>query len=125
MEKFFIPNNVPSSKNSRQWTGRFLVASKSTQKWRKETASYWSEMAEKFRAVAENLEKPLTVNFTLIRGTRHQFDYVNPLQTILDEMVAYKWIPDDNADEILPVFKPYSYDKANPGVIIEIVDAKK
>lgn len=118
--EYWIPGNVPSSKNSRVWTGKFLVASKSTQKWRKDTANHWKSMREAFRALTEQIAKPLKVTFTFVRGTKHQFDYVNPLQTILDEMVHHGWIDDDNADEVIPIFKPYEYDKNNPGVKIEV-----
>jgi hypothetical protein len=122
----FIPGNVPSSKNSRVWTGKFLVASKSTHKWRKDTESYWESMRNEFLEFTKDLQKPLIISFTFIRGTKHKFDYPNPLQTILDEMVTKKWIPDDNADEILPVFEKYEYNKKNPGVKIKIItDAKK
>jgi hypothetical protein len=121
MAEIFIPGNVPSSKNSRVWTGKFFVVSKTTTKWRKSTASDWELNRLAFTQKADQLPKPITVKFTFIRGTKHKFDYVNPLQTVLDEMVHKQWIIDDNADEILPVFGTYSYDKENPGVKIEIL----
>ena len=64
---------------------------------------------------------PFYIEFTFVRGTKHKFDYINPCQTIQDLMVKYKWIPDDNADEIIPVFKPYQYDKEKPGVFINVL----
>ena len=36
-------------------------------------------------------------------------------------MVKYGWIEDDNADNLIPVFGLYSYDKENSGVIIELI----
>jgi hypothetical protein len=36
-------------------------------------------------------------------------------------MVKNGWIEDDNMEHIIPVFKPYQYDKEKPGVIIEIL----
>lgn len=118
--EWFIPGNVPSSKNSRVWTGKFFVVSKATTQWRKSTKKWWEELAYSFKDVVKDLPKPIVVKFTFIRGTKHKFDYVNPLQTILDEMTHNNWIPDDNADEILPVFGTYQYSKSNPGVLIEI-----
>ena len=33
MNSVFIPGNTPSSKNSQQWTGKYLVKSKTTQRY--------------------------------------------------------------------------------------------
>lgn len=124
MNEIFIPGNVPSSKNSKVWTGKFLVWSKTAQKYVKSTESHWKkhsfEFLEQYYYHTEGIN-PLKVSFKFIRGSRHKFDYANPLQTVLDLMVKYGWIPDDNADIILPVFEPYEYDKENPGVIIKII----
>jgi hypothetical protein len=40
-------------------------------------------------------------------------------------MVTHGWLEDDNMVNILPVFKPYKYDKEKPGVIIEILKDEK
>lgn len=117
----FIPNNVPSSKNSKQWTGRRLVWSKTSQKYRRDTEIYWLQYKEEWLRMIEGKEFPLRVSFKFIRKSKHQFDYVNPLQTVLDLMVIYEWIPDDNADIIIPVFDYYEYDKHNPGVQINVL----
>lgn len=117
----FIPGNVPSSKNSRVWTGKFFIASKQTTKWRKETENDWINNKESFLKSLENKEKPYKISFKFVRESKHKFDYVNPLQTIQDEMVKHGWLEDDNSDEILPVFEPYSYSKDKPGVYITIL----
>ena len=125
MRQIFIPGNVASSKNSKVWTGKHLVWSKASQKYKKDTEEYWIKYKQLFldsiRDEDGHSKFPLKVSFTFIRGTKHKFDYVNPLQTILDLMVEYRWIPDDNADEIIPSFKPYKYDKDKPGVIIKVL----
>jgi hypothetical protein len=64
------------------------------------------------------------IGLTFIRNSRHKFDYINPAQTVQDDMVNYGWIDDDNADVIIPVFIEYVYDKNNPGVMIELLDCK-
>lgn len=125
MKKWFIPGNVPSSKNSRQWTGKYFIASKSTQLYRKDTETYWTAFKEEFLQEAAKHEPPYVVAFEFIRGTKHKFDYVNPLQTIQDEMVKYEWIEDDNADILIPVLLPYKYDKTSPGVIIYFLNDEK
>ena len=45
--KWFIPGNVPSSKNGRRWTGKYFIASKSTMKYRKAT-KYYKQFAPLF-----------------------------------------------------------------------------
>ena len=119
--KVFIPENCPSSKNGKVWTGKRLVWSKAAQKYRKKVATYLEENSVEFRKHIDKEELPAIVHFKFVRGTKHQFDYVNPLQTILDLMVEHNWIPDDNSDVILPVFEPYEYNKECPGVEISLI----
>jgi len=120
-KKWFIPGNVPSSKNGRRWTGKYFIASKSTMKYRKDTKSFFEKYAPEFKEELKKHTLPVKVSFTFIRGSKHKFDYINPAQTIQDDMVAYGWIKDDNCEFIIPVFEPYSYDKINPGVEIKII----
>lgn len=130
MEKYmtyFIPGNTPSSKNSKQIIYRggknILLWSKLAQKYKKDTKEYWIKQGEKFRQECNfNNTYPLKVAFKFVRNSHRRFDYVNPLQTVLDLMVEYNWIPDDNADIIIPVFEQYEYNKENPGVIIKILN---
>lgn len=118
----FVPFNTPSSKNGRQWTGKHLIASKATQKWRKLSKPYWKSEKPKFLQMIQGLPKPLNLEFTFIRDSRRKFDYVNPLQTILDEMVAYGWIEDDDCLNVKPFFGTYSVNKLKAGVIIKVKD---
>ena len=119
--KWFIPGNVPSSKNGRRWTGKYFIASKSTMKYRKDTKSFFEKYAPEFKEELKKHTLPVKVSFAFIRGSKHKFDYINPAQTTQDDMVTYDWIEDDNMENIIPVFEPYSYDKVNPGVEIKII----
>ena len=119
--KWFIPGNVPSSKNGRRWTGRYFVSSKATTKYRKDTAIYFEKFRKGFRKQLAKLELPVRISFKFIRGSKHKFDYINPAQTTQDDMVKHHWIDDDNCDNIIPVFEPYEYDKKNPGVEIKLI----
>ena len=119
--KWFIPGNVPSSKNGRRWTGKYFVSSKATTKYRKDTAIYFEKFRKGFRKQLAKLELPVKISFKFIRGSRHKFDYINPAQTTQDDMVKHHWIDDDNCDNIIPVFEPYEYDKKNPGVEIKLL----
>jgi len=122
--RVFIPGNVPSSKNNKQWTGRYLVWSKAAQKYRKDTKEHWKQHFSDFRKVVENEifkgRVPIRIHFLFVRKSKHKFDYPNPLQTVLDLMVEFQWIPDDNADVVLPIFDEYVYNKEQPGVYITI-----
>lgn len=120
--KFFIPGNVPSSKNGRRWTGKYFIASKAVMNYRKASKIYYINQSSKFRKEFNKFIKPVIINFTFIRNSKRKFDYINPAQTVQDDMVEYKWIEDDNADIIIPQFNEYKYNKKNPGVIIEISD---
>jgi len=122
MAKYFIPGNVPSSKNGRRWTGKYFISSKTVMKYRKDTKSFYQNYASQFQKELKKHKLPVKIAFTFIRGTRHKFDYLNPAQTVQDDMVTHGWIEDDNMKFIIPVFKPYQYDKEKPGVIIEIIN---
>ena len=119
-KEWFIPFNVPSSKNSRRWTGKYFIASKTVMTYRKNTKKYYEQYASDFKTEYDKYEKPVKISFTFIRGSKHKFDYINPAQTVQDDMVKNNWIPDDNADNMIPVFEKFIYDKKNPGVIIKI-----
>lgn len=117
----FIEGNVPSSKNGRMWTGKFSIASKTTRKYYKNSEGDWEIQKYAFLNLLKDKEKPYKISFLFIRGSKHKFDYANPLNTVQDRMVKFGWIPDDDADTILPVLIPYEYDKAKPGVWIDVL----
>lgn len=123
-KSIFISGNVPSSKNSKQMivnNGRtFFVWSKTAQKYVRSTKKEYVSYAPIFKKHLEGLKKPYRISFKFIRGSKHKFDYPNPLQTVMDLMVLYGWLEDDNVDEIIPVFELYSYSKERPGVLIGI-----
>ena len=118
----FIPCNVPSSKNSKRWTGKMLINSKNVMKYKDETENFWILEGHKFRKAVKNLEIPLKVHFYFFRDSRRKFDYINPAQTVQDQMVRYEWIPDDNMTEIIPVFDGFEVDRDNPGIRIKVYE---
>lgn len=117
----FIPGNCPSSKNGRQWTGKYSVGSKSTQKYYRESKEAWEENKKNFSKLLKGKVKPYKIEMTFVRNSHRKFDYINPAQTIQDQMVKYGWIDDDNATEIIPVFAPFQYDKENAGTYIKVL----
>ena len=126
----FIPGSVPSSKNSKVWTGKFLVHSKATQAYMSNTKFYWAKYRSEFQKAVKHMPKPLYIGFHFVRATRHKYDFINPLQTVQDLMVEYRWLEDDNMEEMIPfpitdtvngkeVFT--SYNKTKPGVYIKLL----
>jgi len=119
--KIFIPGNVPSSKNSKRWTGKMLINSKTVMKYNKETKGHYLQYKVLFKNQIKTKELPVTISFKFVRGSKHKFDYINPAQTVQDLMVKNGWIEDDNCDYMIPCFEPYEYNKEKPGVYIEII----
>ena len=122
----FIEGNVPSSKNSKQWTGKFLVSSASVARWKKETKPFWEENKETFLKMVSDKSKPYLIGFHFVRKTRAKYDFVNPVQTIQDEMKNHGWIIDDNITEMVPIpvamnGSYWSVDPENPGVFITVL----
>lgn len=116
----FIPGNVPSSKNSRVWTGKFFVASKTVQNYCKNSKQYWIDQREVFLDLIHEQEPPYKVKFKFVRNSIRLFDYINPLQTVQDLMVTHGWIEDDNADFLIPKLLKYELDYSKSGVWISV-----
>lgn len=121
MTQIFIPVNVPSSKNSKQWTGKYLVHSVVVQRYLKATGVEWMENRDLFLTMIQGLNKPHFVHLTFLRDSRRKFDYHNACQIIFDVMKEWSYILDDNADEVVPVYGRYQYNKEKPGVIIRVL----
>lgn len=122
----FIPGHVSSSKNSKQWTGRFLVNSKQTAKYIKDSEIGFKSNIAAFKLMLKNKSKPYKIGLHFVRKSRHKYDFHNVVQTVTDLMTKYEYIDDDNTTEILPfplkVNGAYeTYDKDNPGVYIKIL----
>jgi hypothetical protein len=127
MNKIFIPGNVPSSKNSKQWTGKMLINSKPVRNYIKNTKEHYVKCKEEFDSHLVTMQGdcrtyPLHIDFYFVRNSKRKFDYINPAQTVQDLMVKYEWIEDDNCDIIIPHFSGYHVDKENPGVYITLLN---
>ena len=120
-KEIFISGNVPSSKNGKRWTGKYLIHSKTVMTYIKNSKNDYVDNKEKFLNMIENKEIPYKISFKFHRSSRRKFDYINPCQTVQDLMVKYGWIEDDNCLFIIPSFEEYEYNKEKPGVTIKIL----
>lgn len=146
MEKIksvFIKGNIPSSKNSKVATSRGVFHSKAVSKFlreqgiqhyssgRKEVTLYKTiplkfpvkELKELFKDV----QYPCELGLHFVRDKKTKFDFINISQIIMDILVAFDIIPDDNMDYIIPYAhvidnRYYTVDKLNPGVYIVVKD---
>ena len=139
----FLDCQIPSSKNSKVATSTGVFHSKTVGKFlrahgiqhyssgRKEVTLYKTiplmfpvkELKELFADVTY----PCEVGLHFVRDTKAKFDFINICQIVMDLMVAFEIIPDDNMDYIIPYAhvidgKYYSVDKTNPGVYIVVKD---
>ena len=126
---WFIPGEVPSSKNSKQIlrtkTGRwFIGSSKPSLAYKTTRGILYVNMKNSFRKAVDSLGDnpyPLTVDFLFIRKTKRAFDYNNISQMVQDMMVVHGVIPDDSCNYLIPHFSGFEVNPKNPGVIIKIL----
>lgn len=64
---------------------------------------------------------PIKLGIFIYRRTRGKFDYINIVQGLFDMLVKEKYLPDDDANTVIPVFLGYKVDKENPRVIISVL----
>ena len=121
----YLKGNVPSSKNSKRWTGRNLIPSKTVENYLEQYEIQYKLYANKFKEMIKDKKKPYYIGFYFIRNSKRKFDYNNLTQLPQDLMVKYKWLDDDNADYIVPIGLGYIVNKAKAGLIITVLDTKE
>ena len=82
--EIFISGNVPSSKNGKRWTGKYLIHSKTTMRYIKTSKEEYLEHTYPFKEFVKRFNTPYVIHFKFYRKSRRKFDYVNPLQTVQD-----------------------------------------
>ncbi len=122
----FIPGNVPSSKNSRIWTGTRSIKSGLCQKYISQNGWTFALNRNKFIAMLAHKNRPYLIGFHFVRDSNRRFDFCNAVQIIQDLMVKYGWIEDDNCSVMFPLPLQinglfYTVDKNNPGVYISVI----
>ncbi len=135
MNRIIIFGEAYSSKNSRQVfrskdaAGKVrTIVSKSDNAKKQESDYFWqlsdAKRKNDWLAMVGNLEYPYRINFHFVRKTKRRWDYINLIQNLLDSMVKCKYIEDDDADHVIPIFHPYAIDKENPRVEFWVEGAK-
>jgi hypothetical protein len=119
----FIHGNVPSSKNSKQWTGKFLINSKTVRNYLQKHEHQWGDEVW----VKDRIPVPVIVGFHFVRDSHRKFDFHNAVQLCADLMVKHGWIDDDDMNHFIPVpftikGEWFSYNKEFPGVYIKIFE---
>ena len=146
----FIPNNVPSLKNSKVATTvgmgqnkkTVLLPSKTVKKYLQkmgiqkyspkgsvdEYATRPNIFRESVGDYFEGIQLPVRVKFFFVRDSRRKFDFHNAVQIIADLLVAHGFIPDDNMDCFVPYpmtsnGRDYAVDPKHPGVWLKKIEA--
>jgi len=127
-----IPGELYSSKNHRR---PMLSKSKSTGKTKimnvkSEKAEHhfndllWllqdADRRRRWSLMTDGKPYPLRVCFKIYRRTNGRFDYTNILQNLLDAMVKARYLPDDDAQHLIPEVLPYEKDPDNPRTVITV-----
>ena len=120
-----IVGEIHSSKNSRRIfrtrSGQpFIAKSAKSKEDEGSFAIQLYQQRDTWDRMTAGLSYPLKITFLFIRASKRRFDYVNMAQGILDAMVKAEYLPDDNADYVIPEFLPYIIDKASPGCSISV-----
>lgn len=116
--EFFISGNTASSKNSQRIIGKRLIKSKVAMRCFNNYIPQLLSIKSKWLKETADKPKPLHLHIQFVRDSRRRFDYINACQTLQDCMVKAGLIKDDNANELLPIFEPYLYNKNNGGVYV-------
>ena len=137
----FIPENVPSSKNSKVITPKGLFMSKTVRRYlqkigvkkysvsQKTVENYktrpnlFAIAVKQMREDLKHRAMPVIVGFHFVRGSKRKFDFHNMCQVVADLLVAHDVIPDDDMTHFIPEAvkvggKWYSVCKGKPGVYL-------
>lgn len=63
---------------------------------------------------------PVCLNIKIYRKTKRKFDYNNIIQGLQDILVEAGYLPDDDAEHLIPFFEPYDVDSKNPRVVLSL-----
>lgn len=103
----FIPGNVPSSKNSRMPHPKIkgcIIPSSQTSAYYRNTEDHWNlnSMAFRYNWDKFAVRKPWPIYIGFVRADKRRYDWINPVQCVMDRMVKFNWIDDDDVSNVIP-----------------------
>jgi hypothetical protein len=116
---------VKCGKTTKSGKRSMLANSKVVQEYIEAHAQDYINNRPLFLKLSEGIDRPLFAGMYLIRDSHRRWDFGNITQVITDLMKDHGLIPDDNTDNIIPLYLGSHVDKNKPGCIIYIVDTKK
>jgi hypothetical protein len=130
--EWYISGQVPSKKNCQQLyvkklsNGKIIPGTTTSQRYKDyitATKNYWVVFGKEFNKtmLLLGLNWPVSIEFTFVRSTMQEVDYVGPLESVQDIMQDYGWLPNDDYKHLKPVLGDMEVDKNNPGVRIKLL----
>lgn len=126
MQTITLYGELYSKKNSKRVFSRYgktvVLPSKVYEKSKPDFL--WQLKDAKNKKIWENLmaktKYPICLNIKIYRKTKRKFDYNNIIQGLQDILVEADYLPDDDADHLIPFFEPYDVDSKNPRVLLSL-----
>lgn len=100
-----------SKKNSKVIAKKRILSSKRVREYEERMLPIYIENRKEWKNQFDKAEKPVKIEFYLIRPTKSKFDVLNMLQLPLDMMQTAEWIPDDDVYTVLPIFAGWEINK--------------
>jgi hypothetical protein len=101
----FTGLNVPSSKNSKTWTGKILIKSKLCQRYIKWAEPLFKANKPLWESQIQKVEQlPIKVEFYFYRDSKRHWDFINILQIIADIMQAEGYLENDDTTHFIPYY---------------------
>lgn len=100
-----------SKKNSKVIAKKRILSSKRVREYEERMLPIYIEKRKEWKKQFDKAEKPVSIEFYLIRPTKSKFDVLNMLQLPLDMMQTAEWIPDDDVYTVNPIFTGWEINK--------------
>lgn len=100
-----------SKKNSKVIAKKRILSSKRVREYEERMLPVYIEKRKEWKKQFDKAEKPVSIEFYLIRPTKSKFDVLNMLQLPLDMMQTAEWIPDDDVYTVNPIFTGWEINK--------------
>ena len=113
IDKLIIKGRVPSKKNSKMWTGKYLISSKAYREWEKEQSSQLINHPR--------YDYPVEMHYEFYRPDKRRTDMDNKITSIQDLLVHNNILLDDDYTNIpYKTSRSMGIDRENPRVEIII-----